>query len=63
MKLQSFGCSFIYGTDLDDCPDQNGIAICASRKTWPALISARFGMNYRCRAHGGSGNLSILTGS
>ena len=59
MKLKSFGCSFIYGSDLDDCKhiDTN---VCPSMKTWPALIASRLGMEYVCRARGGSGNLCIL---
>jgi len=59
MKLKSFGCSFIYGSDLDDCKHA-GIDISPSMKTWPALIAARLGWEYVCRAHGGSGNLCIL---
>ena len=59
MKLMSFGCSFIYGSDLDDCKHV-GIDISPSMKTWPALIAAQLGWKYVCRAHGGSGNLCIL---
>jgi len=60
MKLKSFGCSFVYGSDLDDCNHDNGVDIRPSMKTWPALISTRLGMEYVCHAHGGSGNLCIL---
>ena len=59
MKLRSFGCSFVYGSDLDDCRHV-GIDSYPSMKTWPALISARLGWEYVCHAHGGSGNLGIL---
>jgi len=49
MKLKSFGCSFIYGADLQD-----------STRTWPALIARKLGMDYECYAVPGSGNLQIL---
>jgi len=49
MKLKSFGCSFIYGSDLRD-----------RSQTWPALISKMLGIEYECYAIPGSGNLQIL---
>ena len=56
MKLKSFGCSFILGTDLADLktPDQ------FSNLTWPSLLADKFGLSYCCHAGGGHGNLSIL---
>jgi len=54
MLVKSFGCSFIFGTDL---PDQVGTA--HSQLTWPALFSQRQGHHYRCYAQGGAGNLAI----
>jgi len=56
MKLKSFGCSFIFGTDLSD----NKIQVSKpSRLTWPALMAQRLGYDYECFARGGSGNLQI----
>lgn len=55
MKIKSFGCSFIYGSDLSDNP-------CIwnySRLTWPALLSQAHGCEYECFARPGSGNLQI----
>jgi len=54
MLVKSFGCSFIFGTDL---PDQ--VANSSSQLTWPAVFSQRQGHHYRCYAQGGIGNLSI----
>jgi hypothetical protein len=53
-KLKSFGCSFIFGSDLADAGTQ------ASQHTWPALLAKDAGMSYQCFAKGGSGNLQIL---
>jgi hypothetical protein len=55
MKIVSFGCSFMYGTDLSDCHGKNS----PSQLTWPALIAKKMGLQYQCYANGGSGNLSI----
>ena len=49
MKLKSFGCSFIYGSDLED-----------QKSTWPCLVSGKLGLDYECYARPGSGNLQIL---
>lgn len=57
MNLKSFGCSFIFGTDL---PDDNGDSPYHSRLTWPALIAKELNFNYQCYARPGSGNLQIL---
>jgi hypothetical protein len=55
MKIKSFGCSFIYGTDLSDNPQVWNY----SNLTWPALLAARTGSDYECHARPGSGNLQI----
>jgi hypothetical protein len=54
MLVKSFGCSFVFGTDLSD---QDGHA--HSQLTWPAVFSRQCGHHYRCYARGGSGNLAI----
>jgi hypothetical protein len=48
MTLKSFGCSFIYGSDLTD-----------TNATWPALLATQLGYSYNCYARPGSGNLQI----
>lgn len=59
MKLKSFGCSFIFGSDLSDEtlgePYEK-----ASQLTWPALLAQDLGLEYQCYARPGSGNLRIL---
>jgi len=57
MKLKSFGCSFIYGTDLADTALDK---IIPSNSTWPALLAQHLGYKYTCYARPGSGNLQIL---
>jgi len=59
MKLKSFGCSFIFGTDLPD-DGRNGPYATGSRLTWPALIADHFGYKYETYARPGAGNLQIL---
>jgi len=49
MNLKSFGCSFIYGSDLTD-----------TTQTWPALLARHLKREYTCHARHGSGNLQIL---
>lgn len=61
MKLKSFGCSFIFGSDLPD--DTNGVGepwFPASQLTWPALLAQHHNYTYECHARPGSGNLRIL---
>ena len=48
MQLKSFGCSFIYGSDLAD-----------TNNAWPALLAAQLGYSFKCHARPGSGNLQI----
>ena len=57
MKLKSFGCSFIFGTELSDITNRTKKY---SQLTWPAVIAQRQGLEYGCYASGGSGNLQIL---
>lgn len=58
-SLRSYGCSFIFGTDLhDDGRDQKYPT--PSQFTWPALLAKSADLNYICKARGGSGNLQIL---
>lgn len=59
MKLKSFGCSFIFGTDLHD-DGRDGPWATSSQFTWPALLARELGYEYRCKARPGSGNLQIL---
>lgn len=58
MKLKSFGCSFIFGTDLADAGKNTYYAF-GSYLTWPALLAKDLGYEYRCYAKPGSGNLQI----
>jgi hypothetical protein len=58
MKLKSFGCSFIFGTDLHD--DGRDLKYpTASQYTWPALLAKKHSLDYHCYARGGAGNLQI----
>jgi hypothetical protein len=63
MTLKSFGCSFIFGSDLTDNPDHavSGIRMGKqfSRLTWPALVATQLELEYQCYAWPGSGNLQI----
>lgn len=54
MELASFGCSLIYGTELPDSANT------PSSLTWPALLAKSFGLDYKCFAIGGRGNLLIM---
>jgi len=53
-QIKSFGCSFVYGSDLAD----SGSA--ASQSTWPALLAQQHNWNYTCYARPGRGNAFIL---
>ena len=59
MIVKSFGCSFIFGTDLPDAGRGEPKAR-ASFLTWPALIAQNKKAGYRCYARPGAGNLQIL---
>jgi hypothetical protein len=58
MNLKSFGCSFIYGTDLADAGDFHNKGD-FSRLTWPALYAESLGHTYESLSRPGSGNLQI----
>jgi hypothetical protein len=60
MKIKSFGCSFIYGSDLPDQVDHDRPPFAHSNLTWPALIAQKLGFEYECTACPGVGNLKIL---
>lgn len=53
MIVKSFGCSFVWGSEM---PDADPLP---SRNTWPALIARHLGVPYQCMARPGSGNLLI----
>ena len=52
--LRSFGCSFVWGSDLSDANK-----FYPSNSTWPALLAKHLELNYRCYARPGCGNLQI----
>jgi hypothetical protein len=62
MNLKSFGCSFIYGSELSDEVFWNesiGQRPNHSNSTWPAHLAQHLNYNYLCCARPGSGNLQI----
>jgi hypothetical protein len=59
MILKSFGCSFIFGSDLAD-DGRDLLYPTYSHLTWPAHLAQRLGRTYDCFARSGSGNLRIL---
>jgi hypothetical protein len=60
MILKSFGCSFIFGSDLNDAVIVPGGPIVPSQQTWPAILAKNLNYQYECFARPGSGNLQIL---
>ena len=58
MKLKSFGCSFIFGSDLHD-DSRLAPKATPSNYTWPALLAKQHGWDYTCYARPGAGNLEI----
>jgi hypothetical protein len=58
MKLKSFGCSFIFGSELSDNVStfKNPIP---SKLSWPSLLAQHLSLEYECYASPGSGNLQI----
>jgi hypothetical protein len=60
MRLKSFGCSFIHGTELSD-QKMVGARDMPSQSTWPACLARHLNRQYLCFSHGGSGNLQILS--
>jgi len=59
MKLKSFGCSFIFGSELAD-DGHGGPYATPSQLTWPAHLASYLNRQYECYARPGSGNLQIL---
>jgi hypothetical protein len=58
MRLKSFGCSIIYGSELsDDNSDSNNLR--PSRLTWPSHLAQFLGYEYETHARPGAGNLQI----
>ena len=58
MIFKSFGCSFIFGTDLPDLAlrfRREG-----SKFSWPAKLAQKKAADYKCYARPGAGNLQIL---
>jgi hypothetical protein len=58
MKLKSFGCSFIFGSELADEGRDLPIPT-PSNFTWPAYLARYLKYDYQCYARPGSGNLQI----
>jgi len=59
MKLKSFGCSFIFGSDLPGHSSKS-IRPQASQSTWPARLAQQLDIPYECYAKPGIGNLQIM---
>jgi hypothetical protein len=58
MRLKSFGCSFIYGSELsDDTSSSNNQK--PSQLTWPAHLAQYLGYTYETHARPAAGNLQI----
>jgi hypothetical protein len=53
MILKSFGCSFVWGSEMADADPL------PSRCSWPALIARHLGLPYQCMARPGGGNMLI----
>jgi hypothetical protein len=62
MNLKSFGCSFIYGSELSDevlWDKAIGRKSRHSELTWPAHLARHLNYNYLCYARPGAGNFQI----
>lgn len=60
MNLKSFGCSFIFGSELSDEAKSSTLLTAAySKLTWPSHLAKHFGYAYQCYARPGAGNLQI----
>jgi hypothetical protein len=57
MIVKSFGCSFVWGSELSDINSKNKKF---SLLTWPALIANKKQSQYQCYARPGAGNFFIL---
>jgi len=61
MKIKSFGCSFIYGSDLFLIEKENtGTGDYLSHGTWPLLLANHYKTEFENYAWPGIGNLRIL---
>lgn len=61
MKLKSFGCSFIYGSELHvNLKENNCIGFPLSYNTWPSLLANHYQLEFENYAWPGIGNLRIL---
>jgi len=58
VKVKSFGCSLIFGSELQD-DGYGGPYATPSKFSWPALVAQHLGYYYECYARAGSGNLQI----
>jgi hypothetical protein len=58
MNLKSFGCSFIFGSELSD-DTHDGKFARHSKLTWPAHLAQHLGNKYLCYGRPGAGNLQI----
>jgi hypothetical protein len=62
MNLKSFGCSFIYGSELSDevlWDKDTRRNPTHSNSTWPAHLARHLNYDYLCYARPGAGNLQI----
>jgi hypothetical protein len=61
MKIKSFGCSFIYGSELGpNNKDSNHSGDSLSSNTWPSLMADHYKVDFENYAWPGIGNLRIL---
>ena len=63
MQVKSFGCSFIFGSELADeesARQEHSKQAVPSELTWPAHVSNHLNSKYYCHARPGSGNLQIM---
>jgi hypothetical protein len=58
MNLKSFGCSFIFGSELPDA-GFGTVSATVSKLTWPSLLAQQLNQEYLCYARPGAGNLQI----
>jgi len=65
MKLKSFGCSFIWGSEMPDCTiPKTDIPVLGnppSQYTWPARLSRELKLKYECHAWPGRGNFFVAS--
>ena len=61
MKLKSFGCSFVFGSELQvNLKENNCIGDPLSYDTWPSLVADHYQFEFENYAWPGIGNLRIL---